>query len=50
VQALYWYAYATDDEFNQKLFSVRMLDPCLKPEGRRRRGIPPRGAATGFSV
>lgn len=50
VQALYWYAYATDDEFNEKLFSVRMLDPCLKPEGRRRRGIPPRGAVTGFSV
>jgi hypothetical protein len=50
VQALYWYAYATDDEFNEKLFSVRTLDPCLKPEGRRRRGIPPRGAATGFSV
>lgn len=46
VQALYWHAYATDDEFNEKLFSVKLLNPCLKPEGRRHRGVPPRGAAS----
>ena len=42
VQALFWFSYATDGEFYEKLFSVKMLDPCLRPEARRRRGVPPR--------
>lgn len=46
VQALYWHAYTADDEFNAKLFSVKLLDPCLKPEGRGHRGVPPRGVAS----
>ncbi|MDO4808201.1 MAG: toll/interleukin-1 receptor domain-containing protein, partial [Coriobacteriales bacterium] len=29
VQALFWYAYKTDAEFNEALFAVPMLDPCL---------------------
>lgn len=40
VQALFWYAYGTDDEFNKALFAVPMLYPCLKPQGRR--GVGPR--------
>ena len=42
VQALYWYEFDSDDEFNRELFSVSMLDPCLTPAGKRRRGVPPR--------
>ena len=43
VQALLWHAYTTDEEFNEKLFSVSMLDPCLTASGKRRRGVKPRG-------
>ncbi|MDO4808001.1 MAG: toll/interleukin-1 receptor domain-containing protein [Coriobacteriales bacterium] len=42
VQALFWYGYKTDAEFNEALFAVPMLDTCLKPEGKRRRGVKPR--------
>lgn len=38
-----WHKYATDEEFNARLFSERLLDPCLTPEGRGRRGVQPRG-------
>lgn len=46
VQALFWYSYDTDEEFNQRLFSERVLDPCLTSDGRRRRGVKPRGVSS----
>lgn len=45
VQSLFWHTYATDDEFYDKLFSARMLDRCLTPAGKRRRGVQPRPGA-----
>ena len=44
VHALYWHAYATDEEFNEKIFSVKLLDPCLRPEAKSSRGVKPRSA------
>ncbi|MDO4807397.1 MAG: toll/interleukin-1 receptor domain-containing protein [Coriobacteriales bacterium] len=44
VQALFWYTYDTDEAFNQKLFCVPMLRPCLTPEGARKRGVKSRGS------
>lgn len=42
VQALYWHAYATDEAFYKKLFSIRLLDSSLTDEGKQARGVKPR--------
>jgi hypothetical protein len=44
LQALFWYKYETDEEFNADLFAVRMLDQCLTKDGKSGRGVKARDA------
>ena len=42
-QAINWYEYGADGGFYGKLFKARRIEACLTDEGRRRRGVKPRG-------
>ncbi|MDO4808063.1 MAG: toll/interleukin-1 receptor domain-containing protein, partial [Coriobacteriales bacterium] len=37
LQAIHWYKHDSYGQFYKKLFEVKILDPCLTPDGERRR-------------